>query len=113
MQVAHRSHVINMLHGETLRALIAEEKPDFIVPEIEAIATDMLVELEQAGQKVVPTARAAKLTMNREGYSPPGRRGAAASHLGIPLCRQRSGLSRSRRGDWPSLHCEAGHELFW
>ena len=48
MQVAHRSHVINMLHGETLRALIAEEKPDFIVPEIEAIATDTLVELEQA-----------------------------------------------------------------
>ena len=111
MQVAHRSHVINMLHGETLRALIAEEKPDFIVPEIEAIATDMLVELEQAGQKVVPTARAAKLTMNREGIR--RRRGAAASHLGIPLCRQRSGLSRSRRGDWPSLHCEAGHELFW
>jgi phosphoribosylglycinamide formyltransferase 2 len=81
MQVAHRSHVINMLHGEALRALIAQEKPDFIVPEIEAIATDTLVELEQAGQKVVPTARAAKLTMNREG-SPPGGRRAAASHLG-------------------------------
>ena len=67
MQVAHRAHVINMLHGESLRALIEQEKPDYIVPEIEAIATDTLVELEQAGQKVVPTARAAKLTMNREG----------------------------------------------
>jgi len=65
MQVAHRAHVINMLHGESLRALIEQEKPDYIVPEIEAIATDTLVELEQAGQKVVPTARAAKLTMNR------------------------------------------------
>lgn len=73
MQVAHRSHVINMLHGEALQALIELEKPDFIVPEIEAIATDTLVALEQAGQKVVPTARAAKLTMNRERDPPPGR----------------------------------------
>ena len=84
MQVAHRSHVINMLHGETLRALIAEEKPDFIVPEIEAIATDMLVELEQAGQKVVPTARAAKLTMNREGI-----RRLAAEELQLPTSAYR------------------------
>ncbi len=82
MQVAHRAHVINMLHGESLRALIEQEKPDYIVPEIEAIATDTLVELEQAGQKVVPTARAAKLTMNREGIRrPPGGGRAAASHL--------------------------------
>ncbi len=81
MQVAHRAHVINMLHGESLRALIEQEKPDYIVPEIEAIATDTLVELEQAGQKVVPTARAAKLTMNREGISPPGGGRAAASHF--------------------------------
>ena len=84
MQVAHRSHVINMLHGETLRALIAEEKPDFIVPEIEAIATDTLVELEQAGQKVVPTARAAKLTMNREGI-----RRLAAEELQLPTSAYR------------------------
>ena len=69
MQVAHRAHVINMLHGESLRALIEQEKPDYIVPEIEAIATDTLVELEQAGQKVVPTARAAKLTMNAKAFA--------------------------------------------
>ena len=80
MQVAHRAHVINMLDGESLRALIEQEKPDYIVPEIEAIATDTLVELEQAGQKVVPTARAAKLTMNREGI-----RRLAAEELQLPL----------------------------
>ena len=84
MQVAHRSHVINMLHGETLQALIEQEKPDFIVPEIEAIATDTLVALEQAGQKVVPTARAAKLTMNREGI-----RRLAAEELKLPTSAYR------------------------
>ena len=77
-------HVINMLHGESLRALIEQEKPDYIVPEIEAIATDTLVELEQAGQKVVPTARAAKLTMNREGI-----RRLAAEELQLPTSRYR------------------------
>lgn len=84
MQVAHRSHVINMLHGDALRELIALEKPDYIVPEIEAIATDTLVELELAGQKVVPTARAAKLTMNREGI-----RRLAAEELQIPTSAYR------------------------
>jgi phosphoribosylglycinamide formyltransferase 2 len=67
MQVAHRSHVINMLDGVALRALIESEKPNIIVPEVEAIATDTLVELEQEGFRVVPTAQAARLTMNREG----------------------------------------------
>lgn len=67
MQVAHRSHVINMLDGAALEALVRQEQPDFIVPEIEAIATDTLVKLEQEGFQVVPTARAAKLTMDREG----------------------------------------------
>jgi len=67
MQVAHRSHVLSMLDGDTLRAVIEKEKPDFIVPEIEAIATDTLVELENEGYTVIPTARAAQLTMNREG----------------------------------------------
>jgi len=67
MQVAHRSHVISMLEGDALRAVIEEEQPDYIVPEIEAIATDTLVALEQEGFTVIPTARAAKLTMNREG----------------------------------------------
>ncbi|AUX72928.1 formate-dependent phosphoribosylglycinamide formyltransferase [Erwinia pyrifoliae] len=79
MQVAHRSYVINMLDGAALAALIAKEKPDFVVPEIEAIATDMLVELEKQGQNVVPTARAARLTMNREGI-----RRLAAEELQLP-----------------------------
>ena len=67
MQVAHRSHSISMLDGDALRKIIEDEKPDYIVPEIEAIATDTLVELEEEGFTVIPTARAAKLTMNREG----------------------------------------------
>ncbi|ADU69594.1 formate-dependent phosphoribosylglycinamide formyltransferase [Pantoea sp. At-9b] len=79
MHVAHRSHVINMLDGDALAALIALEKPDFVVPEIEAIATEKLLELEQQGQKVVPTARAARLTMNREGI-----RRLAAEELALP-----------------------------
>ncbi|WP_415896779.1 formate-dependent phosphoribosylglycinamide formyltransferase [Neptuniibacter sp. QD72_48] len=79
MQVAHRSHVISMLDGEALRKVIEEEKPDLIVPEIEAIATDTLVELENEGFNVVPTARAAQLTMNREGI-----RRLAAEELDIP-----------------------------
>ena len=67
MQVAHRSHVINMLDGEALRWLVENEKPHLIVPEIEAIATAELVALEQEGWLVVPSARAVHLTMNREG----------------------------------------------
>ena len=67
MQVAHRSHVVNMLDGAALRAVIEAERPDLIVPEIEAIATDELISLEQEGYTVIPTARATKLTMNREG----------------------------------------------
>lgn len=78
MQVAHRSYVFNMLDGETLRAVIEEEKPDHIIPEVEAIATPTLVELEKEGYHVTPTARAARLTMNREGI-----RRLAAEELGI------------------------------
>lgn len=79
MQVAHRSHVISMLDGAALRRVIELEKPHYIVPEIEAIATDTLVELESEGYTVVPTARAARLTMNREGI-----RRLAAEELGLP-----------------------------
>ena len=79
MQVAHRSHVVSMLDGAALRAIIENEKPDLIVPEIEAIATDTLLELESEGFHVVPTARAAKLTMNREGI-----RRLAAEELLLP-----------------------------
>lgn len=67
MQVAHRSHTINMLDGAAIRALVEQEKPALIVPEIEAIATDELLKLEKEGWHVIPTARAARLTMNREG----------------------------------------------
>ncbi|MGC1508815.1 formate-dependent phosphoribosylglycinamide formyltransferase [Ketobacter sp. MCCC 1A13808] len=79
MQVAHRSHVVSMLDGAALRSVIEQEKPHYIVPEIEAIATDTLVQLEQEGYVVVPTARAAQLTMNREGI-----RRLAAEELGLP-----------------------------
>lgn len=67
MQVAHRSHVFDMLDGKALAAIIAKEKPDFVVPEIEAVATDTLRVLESKGLHVVPCARATQLTMNREG----------------------------------------------
>jgi len=79
MQVAHRSHVIDMLDGAELRRVIALEKPDLVVPEIEAIATPTLLELEREGLHVIPTARAAWLTMNREGI-----RRLAAEELGLP-----------------------------
>ncbi|KAA1147318.1 formate-dependent phosphoribosylglycinamide formyltransferase [Citrobacter portucalensis] len=79
MHVAHRSYVINMLDGEALRQLVECEKPHYIVPEIEAIATDMLIKLEQEGQHVVPCARATQLTMNREGI-----RRLAAEELSLP-----------------------------
>ncbi len=79
-QVAHRSHVINMADGSALRALIERERPNLVVPEIEAIATTTLLELERAGAvTVIPTARAAWLTMNREGI-----RRLAAEDLGLP-----------------------------
>lgn len=79
-QVAHRAHVINMTDGAALRALVELEKPDLIVPEIEAIATDMLEWLEQHNvAQVIPTARATRLTMNREGI-----RRLAAETLGLP-----------------------------
>ncbi len=67
MQVAHRSYAISMLDGKALRTLIEKEKPDYIIPEVEAIATDTLVELEREGFKVIPCANATRLTMNREG----------------------------------------------
>lgn len=67
MQIAHRSHVFSMLDGQKLREVIEAEKPDYIIPEVEAIATGTLVELEKEGYNVIPTARAAFLTMNREG----------------------------------------------
>jgi len=84
MQVADRSHVISMLDGAALRAVIEQEQPHYIVPEIEAIATDTLATLEQEGFNVVPTARATQLTMNREGI-----RRLAAETLGLPTSSYR------------------------
>ena len=82
-QVAHRAHVIDMTDGAALRALIERERPALIVPEIEAIATDMLLQIEADGlAQVIPTARAAQLTMNREGI-----RRLAAEELGLPTSR--------------------------
>ena len=79
-QVAHRSHVIAMSDPAQLRALIEKERPHLVVPEIEAIATEVLVEIEKEGlAEVIPTARAARLTMNREGI-----RQLAAEELGLP-----------------------------
>jgi len=89
MQVAHRSHAINMLDGKALRAVIESEKPHLIVPEIEAIATDELASLEQEGYTVIPTARAVQLTMNREGI-----RRLAAEELGVPTSPYRFATTR-------------------
>lgn len=89
MQVAHRSHVVDMLDGAALRRVIEEERPNLIVPEIEAIATPELVKLESEGYRVIPTARAVNLTMNREGI-----RRLAAEELGLPTSPYRFAESR-------------------
>ncbi|WP_294910771.1 formate-dependent phosphoribosylglycinamide formyltransferase [uncultured Gilliamella sp.] len=90
MQVAHRYHIINMLDGNELRKIIEAEKPDYIVPEIEAIATDTLVELEKEGFTVIPTAKATQLTMNREGI-----RRLAAEELKLPTSPYRFAATES------------------
>ena len=89
MHVAHGSHVLSMLDGESLKAIIKEENPDYIIPEIEAIATDKLVELEEEGFNVIPTAKATQLTMNREGI-----RRLAAETLGLPTSPYRFAQTR-------------------
>lgn len=89
MQVAHRCHVFNMLDPVELRKVIEEEKPDHIIPEVEAIATPVLVELEKEGYNVTPTARAAWLTMNREGI-----RRLAAEDLGLTTSPYRFASTR-------------------
>jgi phosphoribosylglycinamide formyltransferase 2 len=89
MQIAHRSYVLSMLDGDRLREIIEAEKPDYIIPEIEAIATSTLVELEKEGYNVIPTAKAAWLTMNREGI-----RRLAAEELGLPTSPYRFAATR-------------------
>lgn len=93
-QVAHRSHTISMLDGDALRRVIEMEKPDLVVPEIEAIATDTLVELESEGFTVIPTAKAAQLTMNREGI-----RRLAAEELGLKTSPYRFAATREEFDD--------------
>ncbi len=94
MQVAHRNHVFSMLDAQRLREVIEEERPDHIIPEIEAIATPELVELEKEGFNVTPTARAARLTMNREGI-----RRLAAEELGVPTSPYRFASTREEFED--------------
>lgn len=89
MHVANSSHVISMLDGAALKEIVEQEKPDFIIPEIEAIATDRLVELEKEGFNVIPTAKATQLTMNREGI-----RRLAAETLGLPTSSYRFASTR-------------------
>lgn len=89
MQVANRCHVFNMLDGNELRRIVEAERPDHIIPEVEAIATPMLVELEREGYNVTPTANATLLTMNREGI-----RRLAAEELGLPTSPYRFASSK-------------------
>ena len=89
MHIAHSSHVLSMLDGDALKEVIKKENPDYIIPEIEAIATDKLVELEEEGFNVIPTAKATRLTMNREGI-----RRLAAETLGLPTSPYRFAETR-------------------
>lgn len=89
MHVAHSSHVLSMLDGDALEEVIRKEDPDYIIPEIEAIATDRLLRLEQDGYNVIPTAKATSLTMNREGI-----RRLAAETLGLPTSPYRFAVTR-------------------
>lgn len=89
MQIAHRSHVFNMLDAKALRKVIEDERPDYIIPEVEAIATSELVRLESEGYNVTPTAKATALTMNREGI-----RRLAAEDLGLPTSPYRFAETR-------------------
>ncbi len=87
MHVAHRSHVINMLDGDALRRVVELEKPHYIVPEIEAIATDMLIQLEEEGLNVVPLRSRNEINDESRGYPSPGGRRAAAAHFHLSFCR--------------------------
>ena len=89
MQIAHRSYVLSMLDGVRLRQIIEQEKPDMIIPEVEAIATPTLIELEKEGYNVIPTAQATFLTMNRKGI-----RQLAAEKLGLPTSNYKFAATR-------------------
>ena len=108
MQVAHRAHVIDMLDPAALRAVIERERPHFIVPEIEAIATAELLALEAEGFTVIPTARAARLTMDREGIRRLAAEQLGLADLALSLRQHGRGLSRRRRRARHALRREAG-----
>ena len=114
MQVAHRSYVLSMLDGAKLREIIEKEKPDMIIPEVEAIATPTLVELEKEGYNVIPTANATFLTMNRKGI-----RQLAHETLGLVpgvtyTLRETNprGVRCCNQGSGHSVRGEAHHEFF-
>ncbi len=111
MQVAHRSHVINMLDGAALRAVIEAEKPHFIVPEIEAIATATLVELEAEGFTVIPTARATSADHEPRRHPSPGRRRTGPADLAVPLRRHLRRLQQGGRGPGLPVRGQASDEL--
>ena len=100
MQLAHRSHVVDMLDPDALRAVIALESPDLVIPEIEAIATAVLAEVEAAGTRVIPTARATQLTMDRAGAGP--------CDLAVPLRRFPRGARGRCGGGRAALRRQAG-----
>lgn len=104
MQVAHRAHVINMLHGESLRALIEQEKPDYIVPEIEAIATDTTGRTGTGRAESGPHGAGGKAHHEPRRHSPPGGGRAAASHFPLSFCRQRRRLPRGGYRDRFAMH---------
>ncbi len=99
MQVAHRCHVIDMKNGKALRAVIEREAPALVVPEIEAIDTVMLEQLESEGFHVIPKAHAARLTMDREGIRRLAAETLATANRTLSLCRHRRRVSRCREGE--------------
>ena len=111
MQVAHRSYVVSMLDGARLREIVEREKPDYIIPEIEAVATDVLLELEKEGYRVVPTARAAMLTMDRAGDSPACRRDPAVADFAVSFRGDPRRVRAGCRRDRLSVRGQADHEF--
>lgn len=112
-QVAHRAYTLSMLDGEALKTLVKQEKPDYIVPEVEAIATATLMELEQEGFNVVPTAKATQLTMNREGI-----RRLASEELKLPTSPYQfvdnfTDFQNAVEKNWYSLCRETYHVILW
>lgn len=110
MQVAHRSHLVDMLDGQKLRYIIEKEHPTWIVPEIEAIATEMLLTLEQEGWQVIPTADPADHGSGRDSAVSSG--GVRATHFSLLLCRNDRGFPSRHRNNRPALCGEADHEFF-